>query len=307
MPELRHLRCFVVAAEELNFTRAAARLYVVQQSLSATIKQLELELGVRLFDRTTHDIRLTDAGRAFLPGARRVLEEAEAAFASVSGYTAGSDGIVVGFSFTLDEGTRWLLLQRFVLDNPVTRLSVHTGFAGELLDRRQARELDLAVVFCPEERAGVETEEVVRVPVCVVLARGHPAAAKPTLRLAELRDEPFALAAEPQGAGFNAWLMETCRAAGFTPATVVSPPVTMSLPISEMAPGAITLAPYLPTWEATGSIVRPLEPEISVPYAVAIRAGTSGYPRRAFDAIVAAGPDVEEAVRRGGPRQGAVA
>ena len=77
--ELRHLEHFVAVAEERNFTRAARRLHLVQSALSVSIRSLERELGARLFERTTREVRLTDAGRVLLPEARRTLDAAASA------------------------------------------------------------------------------------------------------------------------------------------------------------------------------------------------------------------------------------
>ncbi|HEX8856905.1 MAG TPA: LysR family transcriptional regulator, partial [Thermoleophilaceae bacterium] len=92
MPELRHLRYFVAVADELNFSRAAVRLHMAQPPLSAAIRQLERELGVELFTRTSREVRLTDAGRAFLDGARRTLAEADRAVDDAKRTGAGELG-----------------------------------------------------------------------------------------------------------------------------------------------------------------------------------------------------------------------
>jgi DNA-binding transcriptional LysR family regulator len=296
MPELRHLRHFVVAAEELNFTRAAARLHMVQQSLSASIRQLERDLDVRLFDRTTRVVRLTPAGEAFLPSARHVLDEADRAFAAIAP-RAGTRELAVGFSFSLDDHVRYRLFERFLADNPTTRLRIHTALTGELLDLLSAQEIDLAVAFCPLERRGFVMAPIMRAPAWVLLAADHPLAGTGTLDLRDLRNEPFVLAVEPEGAGFNQWLLAVCRDAGFTPRTIVSPPVAMNIRIADVAPGAVTLATWHPQLASGGNVLRPLNPEVSAPYVAVVRDGTTGFVRDAFDELVAVGPTVADFVR----------
>lgn len=80
--ELRQLRYFVTLAEELHFGRAAAREHIVQSALSQQLQRLERELGVPLLERTTHHVRLTAAGGAFLLEARQVLARLERAAAA---------------------------------------------------------------------------------------------------------------------------------------------------------------------------------------------------------------------------------
>lgn len=90
--ELRHLRCFIAVAEELHFARAAERLHIEQSPLSRAIKELEEELGVMLFARTTRSTRLTRAGELFLEHVRRVLSALEQARDSVKAAANGFHG-----------------------------------------------------------------------------------------------------------------------------------------------------------------------------------------------------------------------
>lgn len=90
--EIRHLRCFVAVAEELHFARAAERLHIEQSPLSRAIKELEEDLGVQLFARTTRSTRLTHAGQLFLEHVPRVFVALEQARGSVKAAAAGYQG-----------------------------------------------------------------------------------------------------------------------------------------------------------------------------------------------------------------------
>src|SRR5215475_4907243 len=97
--ELRQLRCFVAAAEELHFGRAAARLNMTQPPLSRQIQILEHVMGMRLLERTSRVVRLTPAGRRFLPEARHILHLAESAALSARRTATGEAGsIAIGFT-----------------------------------------------------------------------------------------------------------------------------------------------------------------------------------------------------------------
>ena len=90
--ELRHLKHFIVVAEELNFTRAAERVHIVQSALSTSIRTLEEELQARLFVRTTKQVQLSPAGRAFLEKARevmRVIDSGRETVADIEGLRRG--------------------------------------------------------------------------------------------------------------------------------------------------------------------------------------------------------------------------
>src|SRR5580693_364798 len=100
--ELRHLRYFVAVAEEENVSRAALKLHVSQPGLSRQIRDLEGELGFPLFERSAKSLRLTDAGRAFLPEARAVLQRAEDAVQTARAVaTGGRAELHIGYAPSL--------------------------------------------------------------------------------------------------------------------------------------------------------------------------------------------------------------
>src|SRR5580700_8703764 len=124
--ELRHLEYFVAVAEERNFTRAAARLHIVQSAVSAAVKSLEQELGAPLLDRTSKRVALTDAGAALLPKARATLDAARDARDTVDEVRGGLRG-------TLRIGT---MTSVSLVDIPALMGRYHARFPG--IDLRPA-------------------------------------------------------------------------------------------------------------------------------------------------------------------------
>lgn len=100
--EIRHLRAFAAVAEELHFTRAAARLHLGQQAVSAQVRQLEAVMGVELFRRTTRSVELTRSGERLNAGVGRVLGELDALVGDVRHTAAGLSGrLVIGYTQTM--------------------------------------------------------------------------------------------------------------------------------------------------------------------------------------------------------------
>ncbi|WP_344980568.1 LysR family transcriptional regulator [Streptosporangium fragile] len=193
--ELRHLEYFLAVAEELNFTRAAQRLHVVQSGVSAAVRALERELGAELFDRDSKRVALTDAGAALLPEARATLAAAQAARDAVGQVRGGLRG-------TLSMGTMTSvaildmpgLIGQFHAEHPAVTIRLHVapsgsaGLAQSLLEGR----LDIAFLSLPgRPPAGLGIRELATVPMVAVLPAGHRLAAKEEVTLAALADEPF--------------------------------------------------------------------------------------------------------------------
>ncbi|MEA2212842.1 MAG: hypothetical protein QOF83_2790, partial [Solirubrobacteraceae bacterium] len=194
--ELRHLTTFVAVAEEESFTRASARLHVVQSAVSAGVRGLEHELGAALFDRTTHRVQLTDAGRALLPEARATLAAAQAARDAVDEVRGGLRGIVtMGIMQAGALGTIEIpaLLAGFRAAHPQVELRVRQGHSAEMAAQIRDGHLDFAFLALPGRRTpGLKLTPLGREPIPLAVHENHPLASRPDVELATIADETFA-------------------------------------------------------------------------------------------------------------------
>lgn len=192
--ELRQLATFVAVAEEASFTRASDRLHVVQSAVSAGVRKLEKELGASLFDRSTHRVKLTDAGLALLPEARATLAAAAAARDAVDEVRGGLRG-TVALGTMQAQGMRAIdlagVLAAFRAEHPAVEVRIrHAGGSSEMAQQVRTGRLDLAFVALPGATPpGVELTPLVREPIVLAVPAGHPLAKHADIDLAALSDE----------------------------------------------------------------------------------------------------------------------
>jgi DNA-binding transcriptional LysR family regulator len=193
--ELRHLEHFLAVAEEHSFTRAAARIHLVQSALSVSIRSLERELGVQLFDRTTHRVELTDAGEALVVEARRTLAAADAARDAVAGVHGGLRGTVrIGIMHSLALIDLAALLTRYHRERPQVRLLPHAAAGGSVeLSRDVAQgRLDLAFAALPTGYPPtLSVRTLAAEEMLLACPPDHPFAKRRRIALAELDGERF--------------------------------------------------------------------------------------------------------------------
>jgi DNA-binding transcriptional LysR family regulator len=214
---MQQLRVFVAVAEELSFTGAAQRLQMSQQPVSATVRRLERQLGVRLFDRTTRQVSLTAAGKAVLPSARAAIEAADRFVRVADDQRDGSAGVLrVGLSPGVHYRAQ-SLVQAFHARRPRTRVEVREGSTGTLVDQVAVGELDIALGFCVPHRADLRVKHVLDERVVVAARTGHWLAGHESISLGALAREPFAFVDEADGAGYNETVRAICLNAGFVP------------------------------------------------------------------------------------------
>ena len=188
--ELRHLRYFVVVAEEQNVTRAAERLHVSQPPLSRQIHDLEQELGVELFRRTAKSLALTEAGKIFLIEARAVLLRVDKAVETVRTVAHGVRGSLrIGYAPSLTAEFLPRALRLLEAEQPGVRVALHDLSSEECVQRLAAGKLDLALTVPRKglQARGMKFEQLTRYAVCCAAGPDHPLAKKRTVTLAEIR------------------------------------------------------------------------------------------------------------------------
>lgn len=186
--DIRQLRYFLAVAEELNFTRAAERLSVAQQSLSAAIREMEDALGTRLFERSTRHVALTDAGAVFVPAARRILSDLADALGEVRQVAAGRRGhLALGVQLAV-HGLAVIrdAIRGFVDASPDVDVQVIGFDHADPSAGLAAETTDLAFVLGPMYLDGLASLTVLEEPRHVLLPVTHPLARRDEVRARDL-------------------------------------------------------------------------------------------------------------------------
>ncbi|MET8006978.1 LysR family transcriptional regulator [Nonomuraea glycinis] len=184
--ESRPLRHFVAVAEELNFARAAERLGISSPPLSRTIRRLEAELGVTLFERTTHSVTLTPAGTVLLDQARIALEALRAAARRAQRAAATEPKLVLAVKADSDAGLLDAILTRLAADPAALPVTIRLCGWGEQPALLRQGEADAALIYVPFDQTGLDFETVAVEPRVAAVPAGHPLAARGHARFAEL-------------------------------------------------------------------------------------------------------------------------
>ncbi len=267
--DVRQLRYFLALAEELNFTRAAARLHIAQQALSSSIRNLEQTLGVVLFARSTRHVSLTSAGEVLVPAAQRILADLADALHAVEQAAAGRQGrLVVGVAIAV-HGTHLVreAIRRFGEQSPGVDLQI-VGYdhsdpsAGLASGSSQA-----SFVLAPLTVDGHESVTVLRETRHVMLPAEHPLAKRDQLHARDLSGMPWLRVPAPDSPWTRFWFQHPLgepssgpevhsgvdwvpavasgRAVGFSLPTLVGdylPPDIVTVPVVDIEPGSVLLA-----------------------------------------------------------------
>ncbi len=219
--EMRKLRHFVMVAEELHFGRAARRLSITQPPLSMSIRSLEQELGVELFERTRRNVALTHAGAAFLGEARAILDRAERAVDLAKAVHRGEAGrLTIGFLAATAYTLLPLVLRDFAARSPRVALELRELTMAQQFEAFRRGEIDIGMLRPPIADAALSSDVIFEEPMVVALPAGHPLAKLVRIPGRRLADQPFVMYPRLPGMVFNDLILGYCERAGFVPRVV---------------------------------------------------------------------------------------
>jgi LysR family transcriptional regulator, hydrogen peroxide-inducible genes activator len=214
--EFHQLRYVCAIADTGNFSRAAERCQIAQPSLSQQVLKLEEELGAKLFDRLGRSIRLTEAGRAFIPHARAVLEQMEVARLSVADKNADLRGsVAVGVIPTVAPYLIPSYTAAFAKNYPDAKLRIVEETTSTLVEGLRDLSIDVAILALPLRHKDLELFPIRTEPLFAVMRRNHPRASAESLALKDLRGESFVMLRD--GHCFRDLSIRTCTRARITP------------------------------------------------------------------------------------------
>jgi DNA-binding transcriptional LysR family regulator len=272
--ELRHLRYFIAVAEELNFGRAAIRLRISQPPLSQQIRQLEEELGVKLFERNKRQVRLTEEGKRIVVEAQQILGQVDHFLSVTSKVSAGTIGrlSVAGQAVLNDELVRTLRI--FARQYPGVHIQLHFMNTAQQIESLRDEQVDIGFLHLPVEYSDLTLEPIKREPLWLALPREHMLAKQKNVKLVSLVEQPFIMFARRSNPGLHDVIVAACRNAGFSLNVVHE--VDNSIAAMTLVSAGLGLAFCSPSWRQLWPDVefRPFRDTVpALEYAVAYRRG----------------------------------
>jgi DNA-binding transcriptional LysR family regulator len=242
--ELRHLRYFVAVAEELHFGHAAQRLHIAQPPLSQQIRKLEEAVGHPLLLRSSRQVRLTAAGEELLKRAQQTLRKVAEDVHNTRRIGRGEVGtLTVGFIASAMLTVLPRMLSEYRTRFPEVELRLREFYTASLLNALRDGTADIGFTRDAGEEETLHTEVLLPEPYIAVVSSQHPLAQKTSIRIDELRAEPFVLFSPD--VGHLAWekVQQLCQQGGFRPKIVQEAPHWLTILRLVGAGLGVTIAP----------------------------------------------------------------
>ncbi len=260
--DLELIRTLEAVVEQGSLNKAAERQRVSQSTLTRQIQTLEREAGGRLLERTSGGVALTALGHTLLDGMRPVLQEFDRVLDGARQQARGQSEVLrVGYLSSAVSDFINPALAGLRREHPEVRVRLQDLSPGEQIVALQKGSIDVGLVghagaFLSRE---FYTRRLATVPVLVALSASHVLAAKPVLRLLDLKNELFVGAHERDMPGNNRWVSQLCQKAGFKPRFVEDAESLVHLLATTVTEGAVALVPdYVNRTSVPGVVFRPL-------------------------------------------------
>jgi LysR family hca operon transcriptional activator len=260
--ELRHLKYFVALADKLSFTRAAQGLHIAQPALSVQIRNLEAEVGAELVSREGRNVRLTEAGRAFLEQARKTLTEAQRAVSLARQAANGEIGhLSIGHNAPAGFRVFPKIVPAFRRQWPQVTLTFHSLSIAQQLDGLRREELDVGVVWLPVPPEEFDIVELIREPLVAVLPADHRLVAAKSVSIKDLSREPLILPSRVLHPDTYHQIEEHFTRVGAVMNVVYQLETSLSMiNFVAMGVGCTLLPAYVQSIRQEGVVYRPLHP-----------------------------------------------
>lgn len=262
--ELRHLRYFITVAEELNFSRAALKLFTAQPSLSQQIKDLEEDVGVKLLHRTKRKVELTDEGTVFLEQARLTLAQADKAIAMARQVLKAKQQMLrIGFVPVAEMKIFPYVLPNLRMQNSELKIELLSLNNVEQMKLLKKGELDVTFTRHNFHNEEIESQFVLREPLIFLLPKDHPLAKYERIPVKELNGIDFIIPAAEQSSTLHTAILDFAKTNQIE-FNIVQKTDNISLNINAIATGlgCAILPSYIAPLTTDNTVIRPLDVEL---------------------------------------------
>lgn len=214
--ELRHIRYFLTLAEELNFSRAAEKLHISQPPLSRQIRELEEEIGAKLFHRSKRQVELTNAGKVFLNNAYQILDQVEQARIRTRLSSTGKEGeFRIGFTGAVQDLIP--TLKEYRKRYPQVGIILKHMTNAEQVEALNENRIDIGIISNPIKNNKIQITPIKKMRFLAALPEKHVLASKKSIHLRDLENETFIMTPKSVGPLYYDTFMSLFQKAGFTP------------------------------------------------------------------------------------------
>jgi LysR family hca operon transcriptional activator len=262
--ELRHLRYFITVAEELNFSKAALKLYTAQPSLSQQIKDLEEDVGVQLLYRTKRKVELTEEGAVFLEQARLTLAQADKAVAMARQVSQAKQQMLrIGFVPVAEMKIFPYVLPNLRVQNPELKIELFSMNNTEQLRLLKKGELDISFTRNNVHSDEIESQFVLREPLIFLLPKDHPLAKYEQIPVKALDGIDFIIPAAEQSQTLHQTILEFAKTHNIEFNIVQKADnILFNINAIGLGLGCTILPGYVAPLSMNNTVIRPLEAEL---------------------------------------------